>query len=871
MKNKKKILFPRLGKWLIKSFLPFYESEYFLNDLEEAYLNRVKEMGRGRVFIWLIAQLGFSIPPIIIDNIRWSLIMFKNYLKVLGRNIRRNKIYSFINIGGLAVGLAGVILIYLFIDYELSFDKYHENAEEIFFVMSKEEHPSNTNYTLGTQFPFTEAMRTDFPQLVKIAQVYFQEEVQVKVGNELYPENNIVFTEPDYLDMLDYKILTGNSKETLDAPNSIYLTEDLAKKYFGSKSPVGEIITLNNTIDMKVQGIISTPPSNSNIRFTMLGSIKSLIEDYVGFPFNDWNLTTTANTTLVMLPNGMNPVEINKGLVPFAEKYLSERDREIQTYSLLPLLDLHYDTRFQYANYTTSMDTIYTFALIGLLILAIASINFVNLSTAQAVKRAKEVGVRKVLGANRAQLIRQYLSESLNYTFVAIILALIIAGVSIGKLNDFFGNGIKLELFGNFNIIIFLVVVFFLVGLLTGIYPAMVLSRFDPARTLKTTLSSTKRRFISLRDSLVGIQFVIAQALLIAVIVIASQMDMIKNKDLGFNKESIINVSLPEPDQSKMDVLKNKLLSNHNIQGVSYSLGPPTSGAIMQTYCSFDSEGEQKREFVQAIPTDENYLNLYGIKMLAGDNYRRYVDGDTLYKYIINETMMKKMGIIDPNEAIGKPLAVSRFRGDVMGVVNDFHLRSLHEVIPPTILTNFIVSFFRTTNIKISPHNVPATLDFVESTFKDVFPGYIYDMQFYDEFLGELYEAEERIFTTIQVFTILAIIIGCLGLFGLMSFIAVQKTKEIGIRKVLGASVPNILLHLSKQFSKVIIISNLIAWPLAYYVMNKWLENFAFKIEIGVLVFIIAGAAGLLIAAVSIGFQAVKAAMANPVNSLHFE
>ncbi|MFC2134336.1 ABC transporter permease, partial [Bacteroidota bacterium] len=384
-------------------------------------------------------------------------------------------------------------------------------------------------------------------------------------------------------------------------------------------------------------------------------------------------------------------------------------------------------------------------------------------------------------------------------------------------------------------------------------------------------LSNTKRSFFSLRDSLVGIQFVISQILIIAVIIIASQMEMIKNKDLGFTKDSIINIELPEPDRSKMDVLRNKLLTNSEIKEVAFALGPPTSQAIMQTYCAFDAEGELKREMVQAMPVDENYISLFEIDLLAGSNFNRYVEGDTLYKYIINETMLSKMGIIDPNDALGKSLSVSRFRGQVIGVANDFHQRSLRETISPNIMTNFIISFMSNISVKISPNNVPTTLEYVENQFAEVFPGFIYNMEFYDEFLGQLYEAEERIFTIIQVFTILAIIIGCLGLFGLMSFIAVQRTKEIGIRKVMGASVPNILLQLSKQFSKVVIISNLIAWPIAFYAMDTWLENFAYKTDIGIMIFIFAGFVGLIISILSISFQAIKAAVANPINSLRYE
>ncbi|MGD8307474.1 MAG: FtsX-like permease family protein, partial [Ignavibacteria bacterium] len=508
---------------------------------------------------------------------------------------------------------------------------------------------------------------------------------------------------------------------------------------------------------------------------------------------------------------------------------------------------------------------------IGLVIIIIASINFINLSIAQAVKRSKEVGVRKSLGAHRSQLITQYLGESLQYNFIAIILSLIIVAIFLPELNNFLGNSTSLSLFGNIYIPIFLLSVFILVGTATGIYPALILSRFNPTTMFRKNFINKKNSLFSLRNSLVGIQFIISQVLIIGVFVIASQLKMVKNKDLGFARDSIVNIELPEPDQSKMDVLRNNLLSNPDIKDVSFELGPPTSNAIVQSYAQFEAGSELKNEVVRIQLIDEYHLDLFDIKLLAGNNFLHYVEGDTLYKYIINESMMRKMNINNPADAIGKPISVSRYRGEIIGVVNDFHQRSLHEEISPLILTNFFTSLFLNTSVKISANNVPSQIEYIKSTFAEVFPGYIIDVEFYDDFLNQMYEAEERIFTIIQSFTTLAIIISCLGLFGLMSFIAVQKTKEIGIRKVLGASVLNILSNLSKQFSKVIVISNIIAWPLAYYVMTRWLENFAYRTDISIIIYVVSGLLGLVIAIISISFQAVKAALANPVNAIKYE
>ena len=797
--------------------------------------------------------------------------MLKNYFKVLFRNIRRNKSYSLTNIFGLATGLASCIFIFLFITYETSFDKFYSNADRIYAVAMEEKHPSQTDHSLATQFPFAEAMRTDFSDLDAISRIYGVSEAQMTIDNQMFTEKNILFTEPEFFKMFDVQFVLGDPNNHLENPNSIIITEETAKKYFGNESPIGKSIKLNNLLDFSVSGVVKAPPANTNLPYTAIASVKDLTEDFLGMDMNRWNVISTANATFVLLPENVTPESVTSRFDSFKKKYLLEKDVDINFYSLVPLTELHNNTLYDYLTYTTSNGTIFIFGIIGFVILIIASINFVNLSVAQAVKRSKEVGVRKALGAHRFQLIRQYLGESLQYTFIAIFFALVLVLVFLQELNNFLANGIDLRLFGNIYVPIFLFLIFIIVGLFTGIYPALILSSFDPTRAFKTDFSNTKRKFFSLRNSLVGIQFIISQVLIISVLVIASQLNMIKNKDLGFKKDSIVNVQLPEPDNSKMNVLRSTLLSNPKIKNVSFEFGPPSSDALMNTYIEFDANGELKTDLAQLLLVDENYIDLFDLKLLAGSKFSRYVEGDTLYKYILNESMLKKMNLVNPADAIGKPIRVSRYRGEVIGVVKDFHQRSLREEISPSVIANFIPSLFRNTSVKISANNIPEQIEYIKSTFTEIFPGYLYDVQFYDEYLNKMYDTEERIFTIIQSFTILAIIIGCLGLFSLMSFIAVQKTKEIGIRKVLGASVVNILTNLSKQFSKVVIISNIIAWPVAYYVMSRWLEGFAYRTEITIAIFIISGLIGLAIAVLSISFQAIKAALANPVDSLKYE
>jgi len=870
MKKKHEIEIPKLADWILRLLLPPNDLLYFRGDFEEVYTEIRNDKGILYGYAWFYYQFFKTVPFLIIENLIWSLIMFSNYLKITFRNIVRNKSYSFINIFGLATGLASCLIIFLFVSYETSFDSWHTKADRIYRVIGTENNPSGIKYEFATQFPYTEAMRTDFPDLENISQVFYVEETQITIDNEIFVENNLLYADPEFLQMFDYEFVMGDASTALNEPNSIIITEEFAKKHFGSKSPLGKMITIDNSLELYISGVISKPPPNTVLPCAMLANIKSLSEEYVGFDITKWNITHSSNATYVLLKEGQDPAGVIERFEAFEKKHMSERSAGRSKKSLQPLRDIHNNTLYPSNVYATSNETILIFALIGLLILIIASINFVNLTTAQTIKRSKEVGVRKVLGAHRFQLIKQFLSESLSFTVISIILSLIIAGLFVGKLNEFLGNGVELSLFSNYSIILFLPLIFILVLILTGVYPSLVLSRFNPTNSFKNSAILKKNSTFSLRNILVVFQFVISQVLIISTIVISSQLDYFKNRDLGFSKDMIVNVYIPDTDKSKTEVLRNKLLANPRILNLSYAMAPPTSDQRMNSYCML-SENNPEGELVQILPVDENYLRNFEISLAAGSNFKNLIEGDTLYKYVVNETLVKRMGLSNPNEAIGKYISLSRYRGEIIGVVNDFHLTSLEENIRPLILTNLFSRYAENMSVKISPVGVPETLEFIQESWEEIFPDYSYNMEFYDEFLGNMYEAEERIFTIIQVFAILAIIIGCLGLLGLISFIAVQKTKEIGIRKVMGASVPTILGLLSKEFTKSVMIANIIAWPIAWYAMNEWLQNFAYRIDISPWVFVISGAIALIISLLTVSYQSIKAAVANPVNSIRYE
>jgi putative ABC transport system permease protein len=862
---------PKIAQQLLRFVLRKEDRLHRLGDFEEVFQNTAEMYGKFSAWCWYWSQVFRSIPNFFINSFIWSGIMLKNYFKTALRNLRNQKVFSFINITGLAIGLACSILIYIFISYELSFDKYHTKASRIYRVISQSKHPDGIDYNSSTQFPFGRSFRNDYQDLGIVSQLFYFNESQVSVDKTIYKQKNIIFAEPQFLEIFNFNFILGEPNFALSDPNSVILSNKVAKKYFGDKSPLGEVIKLSNKIELIVNGVIEDPPTTSHIPIQIIASLEALTADFVGINFDRWSMSLTNSETYILLPENYPPNQLSDQLNIFKNKYLTEKEAKETNYGLQSILDIHFNTRYSSFNYQTSKQTILLFSVIGILILCIAGINFVNLATGQAVKRSREVGMRKVLGAYKRQLINQFFSETLFFNFFAVLLAILLAQLFLPGLNQFLGNQINLNLFGDGSIILFLAGIFIFISLLTGIYPAFVLTKFNPINAFKNKISTSGRTSFSLRNSLVIFQFLISQILIVCTIVMSRQMDVFYNKELGFNQKEIISIELEDSDSAKLDVLKNKLLQNPNIKNISFALGEPTADGNMIT--NFKPEGVENQDSYQISfkPIDENYLDLFDIKLLAGRFFRTTVEDDTLYKFIVNETLIAKMGIHDPHDAIGKMIKVSSLRGEIIGVVQNFHTSSLASEIIPLVFTNQFSRFYSMMNIKYVPQTESLTIKHIENEWEKVFPDYVFEYEYYDDFLHGLYETENKLFTIIKGYAMIAILIGCLGIFGLISFIAVQKTKEIGVRKVLGATVSNILILLSKEFTKNILLANLIAWPTAYFILKKWLENFAYKATLSYDIFLFAGFLSLLITLFTISFQAVKTARTNPIKSLKYE
>lgn len=863
---------PWYAKYLLKGFFESYDSYYLQGDLEEVFLMQQESRGAIAAHLWLIMQLIKSLPPVVIDNIFWSFSMFGSYIKIAYRNIIKNKVYSFINITGLAIGLVSCILIFMFVSYELSFDKHHSNFENIYRVNTADVYPDGTYYDEAAPFPMAEALRNDFPEFKRVTHIYYDYNTEIRSGENLFVEDGVVFVDSSFLSVFDFDFLTGNPHQLLNGKHFAAVTEETARKYFGKESPLGKRIIFNNMLEFEITGVIKNPPKNSNIPVNILVPIYALTEEYAGLELDRWGVATSQSEVFVLVPEKINQQSLDEKFESFRKKYLPEQVVDKKFYTLQPLSDLHTNTVYSSFNYTTSGETIYILSAVGILILLIAGVNYVNLSTAQSAKRSKEVGMRKVLGANRAQLIRQLLGESIVYTTLAVIVSIVLTQLSGPYLADFMKNGLSFSLLENTSIIIFLAAVYIITIILTGFYPALILSRYNPVEAIKNKLiAGKKRNSFSLRNGLVVFQFMVSQILIIATIVVSTQMDYFRTKDLGFRKSEVIVIPLNDSDESKREAFVNSLKSIPSVHDVSLSVGAPISDASIDTWLTPEGGSQDDRISVYIKVTDENYLNMFNIKLLAGKYLPEYAEGDTLYKYVVNESLLAKLGITDPEEAVGKYVSISRFRGEIIGVVEDFHFKSLHEDISPLVITNFLQKFIVEADVKISGINIKETVSSIETKWKKFYPGFTFQVTYLDEYINKLYENEDRMFSIIKVFAVLAIAIGCMGLLGLVSFSIVQKTKEIGVRKVLGASSVSIFSVITKEFAVNVISANLIAWPIAYHFLNKWLLNFAYRIDLEWWMFLAAGIATLFITILSVSFQSVKAAVTNPVESLKYE
>ncbi|WPP48686.1 ABC transporter permease [Catalinimonas niigatensis] len=798
--------------------------------------------------------------------------MLKNYIIVALRNLKRNRVYAAVNILGLALGLTTALIIFLLIRYELSFEQMHTNGERIYrLVQTRGERKS-----APTPYPAPVAVRMDYgSQLEKVTGIYFDQEVLVRIDENKFIEDVALFADSSFLEVFDYGygddfVIEGDLERSMREPGFAVLTKSLADKYFGNENPLGKRLSLRNRLDVEVGAVVKDPPVNTHVRFDLLVSLESLTPGYIDSPLDSWGFVA-AGYTYMLLPEGASPESMD--FTELVKKYYNEESWSQTSFQLQALKDIHFDETYGrggLASSPVSQTYLWVVALVGIFIMIIACINFINLSTAISLRKSKEVGVRKALGALRANLIGQFSGEALLVTLISFAIAFVAMMQILPSLNNYLQKGIHLDITSDFFFWLYALGLICIVALLSGLYPAFVVSGFQPVKALRNTVNSHHQSSIWMRRGLVVFQFLIAQVLIIATLIVANQMDFIRSKSLGFDQEAIINVGLPDTDSVKLDAIRTRLHNQAGIETFSLCIGAPNAESVILTPYDLAEKGIGNESAITNVkPTDHHYLDVYGVQLLAGRWFEEYDLGSPDTRFVVNERFVSELGYASVEEALGASVITGfgNSQGEIIGVVANFHESSLHNEMMPVCFTTFSPLFY-SIGIKLSAGNYTAGIEKAEEVWTSLYPDGLFQYDFMDAQLASLYEEDMRTYTLFRIFSAVAIFIGCLGLFGLISFLVEQKRKEVSVRKVLGASVAQIVFLFSKEFTQLVLLAFVFAVPLAWYLSENWLENFAYQTEIGIDVFIIGGLAALLIAFLSVAWQSVKAARENPAKSL---
>jgi putative ABC transport system permease protein len=810
--------------------------------------------------------------------------MIKNYLKIAFRNLSRYKFISFINLFGLTVGLTCCFLILAYILHELSYDKYQPNANRVYRVTRSFNNPETgaLSLNLSTIAPaFAPLLQNDFKEIESMTRLLSNGTTTVKYNEKMLNEQNVYFADDKFFDFFHGNVLKGNPRKALADPYSIMMTDEMAKKYFGNEEPMNKVVRINlgNYFDFKVTGIYKPFPSNTHFHPDMMLSFNTLDDTLI---YGAQNLRTNFGNnsffTYIRLPGNYDPKKLEKQFPAFLDRNIPQRNTQFKpskgtSLGLQKLTDIHLTSHTDYeAEENGDIKRVYIFSAIALFILLIACINYMNLSTARSTLRAREIGIRKAVGAQRKEVIAQFLSESVLISWIAMLLAFGLTCLLLPLLNKVSGQQLTIGILLKWQILIPVLIVPFFVGIVSGIYPALFMSSFQPVKVLKG-LIKTGSGNISFRQVLVTIQFAISIILIICTAIVFTQMRYMQTKSLGFDKDRIITLPYVSALNDKFDAFRTELLSNSNIKNAGRSSRIPT-GRLLDNMGARMMSGDTMAPItadIKFVSADQDFISTYGVKILAGRGFSRDFSLDTS-AFLINEAAAQVLGFKSNQDAIGKDFGYGNRQGKLIGVFNDFHFESLHQrIVPLVLLVPQSPNNYGRISIKIGGGDIPSALAHVESTWKKFVPETPYEFSFLDENFAKLYQAEARQKTLLGIFASLAIFIACLGLFGLSAFAISQRIKEIGIRKVLGADVSTIVSLLSKDFLKLVAIAAIVAFPVAWYFMKNWLQDFAYRISMPWWIFILAGIIATIIALVTISFQAIKAAVANPVKSLRTE
>ena len=820
---------------------------------------------------------------------KYDLSMIKNYFLTAFRTLIRNRNYTIINIAGLAVGIAVCMMIYIIIRFHTSFDTFHSKKDRIYRVLTEFHNADATNNVYGKDvpFPLPEGLKSAFPQIEQVAPVFASRDDKV-----LIPDNNgtttkafretkgVFFSGPSFFDIFDFPLLTG-SYESLNDPNNVLLSRETAEKYFGDwKTALGKTIKLeaggyifeHGTEVLKVSGVLDAIPANTDFQLKLVVAYGTGFTGSLMASSTDWeDRTNSGFGCYILMPSNNSVEKFNQQLREYSGEVQSPENKD--NYIIQPVSAVHYDTQTgNYSNLSISHELLNVLWLISAFILLIACINFINLSTAQAANRAKEAGVRKVLGSNKFQLQIQFTIETLLIVISAVLFAGLITIIALPYINQLLELSLSFSILDNPALILFLFTITIVVTALACFYPSIVLSRFNPVNSIMSKLTSGSSKGISLRRGLVVFQFIIAQTLIIGTIIVVKQMNYLMEQPVGFDKDTIINVPFRVDTAffRREEHLKQQLLSVSGVQAVTFCSNTPIEDAN-DIWSTFKYDHATKEAEFKAITkfADEEYVPVHKLQIIAGRNLQP--SGYTR-EFLVNESLMKSLGINNPDEILNKEISIwgDRIKCPVVGVLKDFNDRSFRHY-PATLLITTNRTMYSQAGIKLETPDIASTLQSVKKIWEETLPDFVYEYRFLDDKIAGFYKQESHLAQLYKIFAAIAIFLSCLGLYGLALFMTVRRTKEVGVRKVHGASAVSIVYLFSKEFIMLIVSAFAIAVPVAWYYMHNWLQDYAFRINISWLLFAAGGFATIIIALATISFRAIKAAFANPVDSLRSE
>lgn len=845
---------PKIAEGFLKILANRRAQSAIIGDLEEEYTALTESRGKSHALLWYWKTILQSLPSFIKDNVSWSLTMFNNYLKITLRNLLRNKLSASINILGLAVGMACFILIALWVQDELSYDKFHTNKDELYLLTI-----THTNDIVDYNVPYALAavLASEYPEILEYTRIYELDTMTCSFkylgqdGQQIkFYEDSVILVDPCFFSMFTFPFVEGDPTTALENPNSLVLREEIAKKYFGEDIPLGKKLTFNNREDLIVTGVVRLP-SNSHIQFDFLAPL----EDDLA---TNWNWK---DQSFVLMDKNLHINNFRDKIgTAFNTHYPHDFSGTLKV-DIMPMTKVHLSFG--------QMTYVYIFSVIALFILFIACINYMNLTTASSSNRAKEVGMRKVVGARRIHLIYQFLGESIFMSLFALVLSVLLVRLALPVLNTLTSKQLIFFPTQTPALFIFLFCLILFVGIVSGSYPALFLTRIKPIDTLRASIHFRNNRSMFRVVSVVG-QFTISVLLIVSTTVVFKQLNYIRNRPLGINTDFVLKLPFNTDLKRRYPIVRNELLRNPNILVISAGQSVPYNEDYKTQGIEWDAKDPNFIPHIRYSITDADFIELFELEILEGRSFDRANIPDRK-NFVINQAAAKYMGMKSP---VGQRLKFWGQEGQILGVVKDFHHVSLHREIMPQIFTinpRFAANALKDIFVKINSVNIPDTMKFIQETLSKNMPNYPVKYDFLDQGIGALYQSEQKLGKIFTYFAILAIFISCLGIFGLSAFSAEQRTKEIGIRKILGSSVSGIVVLLSKEFSRWILLANVFAWPIAFFAMHKWLENFAYRTGISFVLFLLAGVLSLVIAAIPVGYQALKAATANPVEALRYE